>query len=91
MRGARRDPHRRVCDDGDLLYVLLMVSNKAKVADHRTKTVPPWKRWRIDDDAGQIAGCLDLWIDRFREFDEVVVSNRDRGRTTTMECTVSRS
>lgn len=63
---------RRVCYDGDLLYVPLVISNKLEVADHRAKTLPARERWRIDDDACEIAGCLDLWIDRFREFDEVV-------------------
>src|SRR5215475_8478670 len=65
--------HVGVRYDSDSLYTLVMISNKAKLVDHRPKTLPSRKRWSVDDDTGEIAGRFDLRVHGFREFGEVVL------------------
>jgi hypothetical protein len=50
----------RVGDDRDFLDVRVMISNEAEVGDHRPETIPPRKGRGAEDEAGQIAVCLDL-------------------------------
>ena len=90
---------RMLCDvsqvgvryDSDSLYALVMISNKAKLVDHCPKTLPSRERRGFDDETGKTAGCLDVRVDRLREFHKVVAfSIADFGCTCRMECSVSR-
>jgi hypothetical protein len=40
-----------------------MISNESKVGDHRPKTVPSRELSGFDDEAGKVAGCLDLRVE----------------------------
>ena len=62
--------------DSDSLYALVMISNKAKLVDHCPKTLPSGKRRGFDDETGKTAGCLDVRVDRVREFHKVVLLDR---------------
>src|SRR5271166_2727659 len=62
--------------DSDSLYALVMISNKAKLVDHCPKTLPSRKRRSFDDEASQTTGCLDVRVDRLREFLKVVLLDR---------------
>src|SRR6476660_6086978 len=68
--------HVRVRHDSDSLYALVMISDKAKLVDHCPKTLPSGKRRGFDDETGKTAGCLDVRVDRLREFQEVVLLDR---------------
>src|SRR5271166_423902 len=62
--------------DSDSLYALVMISNKAKLVDHCSKTLPSRERRGFDDETGQTTGCLDVRVDRLREFHKVVLLDR---------------
>src|SRR6478735_8274603 len=62
--------------DSDSLYALVMIANEAKLVDHCPKTPPSREPRSLDDEARKAAGCLDVRVDRLREFDEVVVLDR---------------
>jgi hypothetical protein len=68
-----------------------MISNEAKLVDHRPKTVPPGEPPGFDDEASQTAGRLDVRVDRLGKIDEVVAPDGRFGRTCRMECSASRS
>src|SRR5271166_7044882 len=53
-----------------------MISHKAKVSDHRPKTLPSRERRGFDDEASKTAGCLDVRVHRLREFHKVVLLER---------------
>src|SRR6476661_9018968 len=77
--------------DSDSLDALVMISNKAKLVDHCPESLPSRKRRSFDDEASQTTGCLDVRVDRLREFLKVSFSSPDFGCTWRMECSVSRS
>ena len=54
--------------DSDSLYALVMISNEAQVVDHCPKTLPSRERRGFEDETGKTAGCLDVRVDRLREF-----------------------
>ena len=62
--------------DSDSLYALVTISNEAKLVDHCPKTPPSGERRGFDDETGKTAGCLDVRVDRLREFLEVVLLDR---------------
>src|SRR3954468_281298 len=62
--------------DSDSLYALVMISNEAQVVDHCPKTLPSGERRGFDDETGKAAGCLDVRVDRLREFHKVVLLDR---------------
>src|SRR4029077_1436103 len=62
--------------DCDSLDPLVMSSNEAKLIDHCAKTLPSRKRRSFDDEASQTTGCLDVRVDRLREFHKVVLLGR---------------
>jgi len=66
--GVRYDSHS--------LYSLVMISNKAKLIDHCPKTLPSMEGRGFDDETGKTAGCLDVRVDRVREFHKVVLLDR---------------
>src|SRR5262245_25478162 len=68
--------HVGVRDDSDSLYALVMISNKAKLVDHRPKTLPSRQPRSFDDEARKTAGCLDVWVDGLREVHKVVLFDR---------------
>ena len=76
--------------DSDSLYALVMISNEAKLVDHCPKTPPSREPGSFDDEARKTAGCLDMWVDRLREFTKSSFSIADFGCTCRMECSVSR-
>ncbi len=76
--------------DCDSLDALVMISNEAKVVDHCPKTLPSGKRRGFEDEASKTAGCLDVRVDRLREFTKSSFSIADFGCTCRMECSVSR-
>src|SRR6478752_4175828 len=53
-----------------------MISNEAKLVDHCPKTPPSREPRSVDDEARKAAGCLDVRVDRLREFHKVVVLDR---------------
>jgi hypothetical protein len=53
-----------------------MISNKAKLIDHCPKTLPSMEGRGFDDETGKTAGCLDVRVDRVREFHKVVLHDR---------------
>src|SRR6476469_2878125 len=59
--------------DSDSLDALVMISNKAKLVDHCPESLPSRKRRSFDDEASQTTGCLDVRVDRLREFLKVVL------------------
>jgi hypothetical protein len=50
-----------------------MIANEAKLVDHCPKTPPSRERRGFDDETGKTAGCLDVRVDRLRDFDKVVL------------------
>src|SRR6476619_5902175 len=68
--------HVGVRYDSDSLYALVMISNEAKLVDHCPKTPPSREPRSFDDEARKAAGCLDVRVDRLREFHKVVVLDR---------------
>src|SRR6478672_7430273 len=62
--------------DADFLDALVMISNEAKLVDHCPKTLPSRERRGFDDEAGKTAGCLDVRVDRLRQFHKVVLLDR---------------
>jgi hypothetical protein len=58
------------------LYALVMISNKAKVVDHYPRLSHPGNAGAFDNEAGKTAGCLDVRIDRVREFYKVILLKR---------------
>src|SRR6478609_1638144 len=62
--------------DSDPLYALVMISNEAKLIDHCPKTSPSRERPGFDDETGKTAGCLDVRVDRLRQFHKVVLLER---------------
>src|SRR6476660_7419622 len=62
--------------DSDSLYALVMISNEAKLVDHCSKTPPSREPGSLDDEARKTAGCLDVRVDRLREFHKVVLLDR---------------
>jgi hypothetical protein len=61
----------RVGDKCDSLDALLMVPDETKVGDHRPETIPARECRGVDDEAGKIASCIDLGINRLRQFSEI--------------------
>ena len=61
MGGKASD--RRIRDDGDLAYVLVVVADEVDVLHHGTKTVPPREMRRIDDQTVKITTPFDRSID----------------------------
>ena len=61
----------RIGDDRYLLDALVMVPDETKVGDHRSETVPTREFRGVDDEAGKIARCLDLGVNRLGKFSEV--------------------
>src|ERR1700733_8153302 len=53
-----------------------MIPDEAKVGHHRAETVPARKCRGGDDEAGKIAACLDLGINRLCQFNEIVFVER---------------
>ena len=51
-----------------------MISNESKLVDHCPKTLPSGEPRGFDDETGKTAGCLDVRVDRLREFHKVVVA-----------------
>src|SRR6476659_5095862 len=82
--------HVGVRYDPDSLYAFVMVSNESKLVDHCPKTLPSGKRRDFDDETGKTAGCLNVRVDRLREFHKSSFSIADFGCTCRMECSVSR-
>src|SRR6478735_4353964 len=68
--------HVGVRYDSDSLYALVMISNEAKLVDHCPKTPPSREPRGFDDEASKAAGCLDVRVDRLRQFHKVVVLDR---------------
>src|SRR4029077_15359070 len=68
--------HMGVRDASDSLDALVMISNEAKLVDHCPKTPPSREPRSFDDEARKAAGCLDVRVDRLREFHKVVVLDR---------------
>src|SRR4029079_11380166 len=68
--------HVGVRYDSDSLDALVMIANEAKLVDHCPKTPPSRQPSSFDDQARKTAGCLDVRVDRLREFDEVVLLDR---------------
>src|SRR5262249_7497565 len=67
----RNISHVGVRYDGDFLDVHVMISNEAKVVDHRRKAVPGEPRC-LDDETSKTAGRLDVRVDRLGNVDKVV-------------------
>src|SRR3954471_18864475 len=65
-------------DDGDLLHALVMVPHEANVGRHRAQAVPAGKFRRLEDDAGEAAGLLDVRIDRLCELREILLGEGGR-------------
>src|SRR6476620_4279732 len=68
--------HVGVRYDSDSLDALVMIANEAKLVDHCPKTPPSRQPSSFDDHARKTAGCLDVRVDRLREFHEVVLLDR---------------
>ena len=56
----------------DFLDVFVMISHKAEVRHHRTKIFPSGKCWCLNNEASEITGFLNVWINRFCELDKIV-------------------
>jgi hypothetical protein len=70
-------PEVRVGYERDFLDVLVVIPDEAKVVDHRSETVPAGEFRGVDNEAGKIAPCLNLGIDRLRQLDKSFVSSAD--------------
>src|SRR6478752_5006740 len=68
--------HVGVRDDSDSLYALVMIANEAKLVDHCPEALPSREPRSFDDEARKAAGCLDVRVDRLREFHKVVLLDR---------------
>jgi hypothetical protein len=62
--------------DSDSLDALVMISNESKLVDHCPKTLSSGERRGFDDETGKTAACLDVRVDRLREFHKVVLLDR---------------
>jgi hypothetical protein len=56
--------------------VLVMIPHEAEVGRHCAKTFPSGKGRDLDNEAGEISGFFNVWVDRFRELHKVALLER---------------
>lgn len=62
----------RIGYKANFLDEFVMISHEAKMRRHRSKIFPSGKCGRLDDEAGEISGFFNVWINRFRKLHKVV-------------------
>ena len=53
-----------------------VIPHEAEVGCHRVKIFPAGKRRGLDDEAGEISGFPNVWVDRFRQLHEIAALER---------------